>query len=292
MRQFHRSPSAPSAPPAGEDPVRSAFRSLLITIGFFMIFGILLILLKSLVLQITTYIIGAGLCLQGGWLCWDYFHADLKRRLMEPRLAAGLISLVIGVMLLFSPNFLNDILPFLWGLALLFSSFLKIQYAFDERSAMVNRWWIMLVLAAVSVAGGILSLTRPGFFGENAEMIIGIMLIVEAGLDIAVYVLLSKAMNRLYPSYAASPERKQVRKGEKADPGPKAPVKPKAEEASVPEATPAPETAPVSEAAPVPEAPAAAAESPIPSPAPAPEPVYTPNPPVMQPPEEDQSNGL
>ena len=81
-------------------------------------------------------------------------------------------------------------------MALLFGGFLKIQYAFDEKSVQVKKWWIMLLFAAFSLIVGIIALLNPAFLGENRNLVIGILLVLEAVLDITVFFLLRHALKK------------------------------------------------------------------------------------------------
>ena len=88
---------------------------------------------------------------------------------------------------------------------MLFGAFVKIQYAFDELALKIEKWWIMLILAAFSMVVGILTLANPAFLGENRNVIIGIMLIVEAIIDLVVFLLIRKALKNLAPAEATIP---------------------------------------------------------------------------------------
>ena len=91
---------------------------------------------------------------------------------------------------------MEEVFPKIWGLSLVFGAFLKIQYAFDEKSVGVNRWWIMLIFAAVSLAIGVLALLEDQVFGDNQHLIIGIFMLGEAVLDLVTYLLLSRGMKK------------------------------------------------------------------------------------------------
>ena len=54
-----------------------------------------------------------------------------------------------------------------------------------------------MIFAAVSLAIGILALVEPDFLGDNKLMFIGIMLILEAILDIVVFFLMNRALKKL-----------------------------------------------------------------------------------------------
>ena len=179
-----------------KDPDTLTARSMILPIIFCLVCGVLLILFGNLALRITAYVLAGVMILCGIWSVIAYIRSGILRRITESRLATGLILLVAGTLLAFNPNYLEDFLPFIWGLALLFGAFLKIQYAFDEKTVGVKRWWIMLILAAFSLIIGILSLLNPASQGESRNLVIGILLVVEAVLDITVFFLLRHALRK------------------------------------------------------------------------------------------------
>lgn len=177
-----------------KDPDTLTARSMILPIAFCLVCGVLLILFGNLALRITAYVLAGVMILCGVWSIIAYIRSKPVQRITESRLATGLILLVAGSLLAFNPNYLEDFLPFIWGLALLFGGFLKIQYAFDEKSVDVKRWWIMLIFAAFSLIVGILSLLN--LLGENRNLVIGILLVLEAVLDITVFFLLRHALKK------------------------------------------------------------------------------------------------
>lgn len=178
------------------DPNALNARSMILPILFCLVCGILLIAFGDLAPRITAYVLAGVMLLCSAWSVIAYIRSVPVKRITESRLANGLILLVAGVLLAFNPNYLNDSLPFIWGLALLFGGFLKIQYAFDEKTVKVEKWWIMLIFAAFSLIIGVLSLLNPAFLGESRNLVIGIFLVIEAVLDITVYFLLKHALKK------------------------------------------------------------------------------------------------
>lgn len=178
---------------------------MLLPIFFCLVSGLLLILLENLTMAVTAYVLAAMLIGYGVWLVIEYIRSAPMVRIVEVKLAVGLILLVTGVMLAFSPDSLKELLPYAWGLALLFGGFLKIQYAFDRKSLGAEKWWILLILAAFSIIIGVISLLNPAFLGDKKEMVIGIMLTVEAVLDIVVFLLLRRKIRKTQPASAPAP---------------------------------------------------------------------------------------
>ena len=184
-----------------QDPL--SIRPIILPIVFCLVCGVLLIVLRTLALRITAYVLSGVMIACAAWFIITYIRSTPVQRITQTHLASGLCLLVSGCLLAFNPDYLQDFLPFIWGLALLFGGFLKIQYAFNERSVKVEKWWIMLILAAFSIAVGVISLLNPAFLGEDKELIIGILLIVEAVIDVTVFFLLRHALKKINESAPA-----------------------------------------------------------------------------------------
>ena len=163
---------------------------------FFLVVGALLIWLESLVTTIASYVLAIALLSVGGFLLIRYLRSAPEDRISGMDLAFGLILLMAGILLAFNPKDLDGLFPKIWGLSLIFGGFLKIQYAFDEKTVRVKRWWIMLIFAALSLIVGILALFQKSIFGEGNHLVIGIFMLCEAGLDLVTYFLISSGMKK------------------------------------------------------------------------------------------------
>ena len=213
--------------------------SLLFSIGFDLLFGLLLVFLKDTALMIAAYVLSGFLMICGIYQIIVYLHSPVMRKIVESRRAAGLVLLLSGIMLVFNPAFLQEILPVIWGLSLLAGAFLKIQYAFDQLQLKIRRWWIMLIFASLSLVIGIIALLRPDFLGENKEFVIGLMLIFEAVLDIIVLFMMNRALKKNFPDKHPPEAGEKDKAGTEPDEAEK-PAVPDGEEepAAIPEEVP------------------------------------------------------
>lgn len=182
---------------SNEDPAEANANSIMLSIVFYFIFGVLLIFLEDRALQICSYPLAALLVLFGGYQVFAFIGSPVLRKITEPRLAIGFISLLAGGLLFFNTDYLERIFPVIWGLSLLFGGFMKAQYAFAQYSLKIKRWWIMLLFSSISMLIGVLALSRPSFLGEHMERVIGIMLVAEAALDLIVFFLINHAMKKI-----------------------------------------------------------------------------------------------
>ena len=180
--------------------------SALLPILFYMVCGLLLIFVGNIAIRVTAYVLGGLMICCGVWRIISYFRSEPMKKITGSLLATGLAFLLAGILLTFNPDYLDDLLPFVWGLALLFGAFLKIEYAFDEKALKIDKWWILLILAAFSLVIGVITLLNPAFLGESRSLVIGIFLVVEAVLDITVFFLLRHALKKQNASSGPSPE--------------------------------------------------------------------------------------
>jgi len=173
--------------------------SALVPILFDLICGLLLIILGNIAMRVTAYVLSGVMVCVAVWRIISYFRATPMQKITGSLLATGLAILVAGILLACNPDYLKEFLPFIWGLALLYGAFQKIQYAFDEKAVHIEKWWIMLIFAAFSLIIGVLSLLNPAFLGDKREVVIGILLIAEAILDVVVFVMISRALKKCEP---------------------------------------------------------------------------------------------
>ena len=183
--------------------------SIVFPVAFDLVLGVLLIILGNIASLVTAYVLAGLMIVYAIWLLIKYIRSTTMEKIISFRLSGGLALLVTGVLLLFSPRYLEELLPFIWGLALLFGAFIKIQYAFGEKMLGIEKWWIMLIFAAFSLALGVISLSNPAFLGDSRSLIIGIMLIIEAIIDIVVFIMINNALKKNPPADAVLPEAQQ-----------------------------------------------------------------------------------
>lgn len=193
LRSIGKSSGTP-APSSEKTSEKVSHGYLIPFVFFYAICGVLLIWLDTVVLSVASYTLAAALCVLSGWMIFRYVRSSPEERTAGTRLAVGLIMLLTGILIAFNPSYLENTFPVLWALSLIFGAFLKVQYAFDEKSLKITRWWIMLVFAGVSLLIGILAFLRPAFFGDNQNLVIGIMMLIEAVLDITTFILIYRGM--------------------------------------------------------------------------------------------------
>lgn len=151
---------------------------------FYAICGLLLILWPELALTIANTALSVALCATGVVMIVSYIRMSAIDALKGVSLALGLVLLCVGVLLLFNPDVIINLLPFVWGITLLAGGFGKVQIAFDLKRIGDGKWWLVLIGSLFSFVLGVLAVAQPAFIASSIMRFIGIALLVEAVLDI------------------------------------------------------------------------------------------------------------
>jgi uncharacterized membrane protein HdeD (DUF308 family) len=164
---------------------------------FYAVCGLLLLLWPDLALKTANFALAGVLCIMGVIAIVDYLRGETMAGILGYGLAKGLILLMVGVWLMIRSDFLINLLPFLWGLAMIAGGFAKVQVAFDLKRVDRNRWWLMLLGALLSFTLGIIAVTRSEFLAYTVTQIAGISLLVEAALDVIALTTVRRELKRM-----------------------------------------------------------------------------------------------
>ena len=87
-----------------------------------------------------------------------YFSKDLLQLAFQHDLAMGIVSIVIGILMLMWTKDMIRILTICLGLFMLMEALLKIQTAIDARQIGMKSWWLILIIGLITaVIGGLLA---------------------------------------------------------------------------------------------------------------------------------------
>ena len=165
-------------------------------IAFYAACGLLLLLWPDLAMSIANYALAVILLGAGLLLIIAYARGTIWEAVAGVRLTVGLALAFMGVLLLFNPNFLLSLLPFLWGLSLLVGGFGKVQMAADLKRIGDRFWWYALIAALLSFMLGALAITRPVFIAAVLTQFVGASLLIEGVLDLVSFLTLNKRIKK------------------------------------------------------------------------------------------------
>lgn len=108
-----------------------------------------------------------------------YFSNDLYRLAFQFDLAVGLLTIILGGVLILHPRDVLSNLPIVIGLILLVDSVLRLQTAIDAKHFGMGKWWLILVLAIGGAALGTALLLRPYDSGRVLVRLVGLTLLID-----------------------------------------------------------------------------------------------------------------
>lgn len=155
----------------------------------FILLGLALLLWPETSLRVVCYLFGALILLKGAVSIWAYIKTEERFFFSYFTLLFGVAAVALGIFLLVKPDTVVSVLPILVGLFVVLDGIVRLQSAFDLKSAGYTGWWSFLLLALLSAGLGVLMVWNPFATVQVLVMAIGVILLVEGALNLisAVY---------------------------------------------------------------------------------------------------------
>lgn len=152
----------------------------------FLVIGACLMIWPGTSAPVICMVVGAALVVCGICKLLGYFSKDLYRLAFQFDLAMGLVTILIGIVLLLHPRDVLAMLPVVVGVFILVDSVLRLQTAIDARHFGMEKWWVMLLSALCGGVLGALLLLRP-FAGREAIIrLMGVTLMIDGAENLLV----------------------------------------------------------------------------------------------------------
>ncbi len=157
------------------DVVRAAKITTVVTSALLMCAGIFIVFWNDKNPEVIRFLVGIVCGLMGATRIFGYFSNDLYRLAFQTGFAEGVFGVVIGILILLTPNGLFSVFPYIAGIYVLLDGMLKLQTAIDAREFGMNNWRILILSAVAVITIGIVSLVLPSY-GIVTKRLIGIAL--------------------------------------------------------------------------------------------------------------------
>ena len=166
--------------------MRAAKIGYIIMSVLFCVIGLVLILVPETVFTWLGRLLGISIIVFGGIKLVGYFSRDLFRLAFQYDLAFGILLVVLGILTLSHPNDTMGFLAVILGIPVLADGLFKIQIALDSRRFGIRRWWLILILAALTCVVGIVLIFRPAVGILVMTMFMGVSLLLDGILNLCV----------------------------------------------------------------------------------------------------------
>ncbi len=139
---------------------------------------IAILALVSGVLTLVYYFSGAKQYTGSGWLLFE-----------------GIVDIIMGVILLFNGFFVATMLPYIFGVWIIFSGIVRIIGAFDCKKLGYGSWWLILILGIIAIGLGLCSMFDPIVGIIAITVLVGLSFIMKGIGFLATIFTLSKFNN-------------------------------------------------------------------------------------------------
>jgi uncharacterized membrane protein HdeD (DUF308 family) len=107
-------------------------------------------------------------------------------------LVQGVVLTCIGLYILIRPGVIEVFLVTVLGIVVIVDGILKMQYALDFRKLNQQYWWIEFICAVIMVVLGVVVIINPFTAVAAVMRFVGIVFIIEGGLDLISIFYISK----------------------------------------------------------------------------------------------------
>ena len=180
-------------------PMRAVKTGYIIMSVLLCVLGVVLFVWPGVSVAVIGELLGIGMIVFGAVKVAGYLSRDLFRLAFQYDLAFGILLIALGVLVLLQPDGAMSFFCIVLGICVLTDGLFKIQIAIDAKRFGITKWWIVMVMAILTVAMGIVLVLRPGESAAVIMLLAGIGIFVEGLLNICVSLCMVKIVKNQYP---------------------------------------------------------------------------------------------
>ncbi len=163
---------------------KTFYKSSFITSILLLVLGILLVFASEATIAAISYIIGGFLIIVGLTALFNFFFSKRNDSFMELNIIYGIVTIIAGVFIIVNPYAIGKFIPFVIGIAIVISSAMKMQYAFQLKNAGNHLWKATMIISIITTLCGIILLFNPFAGAVILTKVIGIFIMLYALLDL------------------------------------------------------------------------------------------------------------
>ena len=150
--------------------------------------GAVLLIAPGIALDVVCIIFGIYMIIYGAVKIMGYFAKDAYQLAFQFDLALGIVIVIVGIVFVCRTARVVQLLSTCIGIVMLVDATFKIQTSIDSKRFGISRWWLMLILAVIVAAIGILLILMPGETTRVMVMLIGLNLCMDGILNLVIVI--------------------------------------------------------------------------------------------------------
>lgn len=177
--------------------INKIFKSSILGAIALVVLGVLLIFESEATIVTISYVIG-GVLVAIGVLALLKFYKEVKdNQDTGMDLVYGIISVVLGIIVISNPKAVASIIPIVMGLIIIINSGTKLQYSIELKKNNNNLWKSTMVLSLISTLCGVLLIFNPFKGATFLTRLIGFLILLYAVLDIISTITIKSTVKKI-----------------------------------------------------------------------------------------------
>ena len=179
--------------------INKIFKSSILGALSLVVLGILLIFESEATIVTISYVIG-GILVAIGVLALLKFYKEVKDNDDNDTgmdLVYGIISIVLGIVVISNPKAVASIIPIVMGLIIILNSGTKLQYSIELKRNNNNLWKSTMILSLISTLCGVLLIFNPFKGAAFLTRLIGFLILLYAVLDIISTITIKSTVKKI-----------------------------------------------------------------------------------------------
>lgn len=158
--------------------------------------GAVLLIWPQMGVSVMCKVYGVFLLIYGLAKLSGYFTRDLFQLAFQYDFGLGIVSLILGFVLLLRTEHIVEFLAVCIGIFMLVDSALKIQTAIDAKKFGINKWWLILIAAIMAAFVGALLLLAPFETGSILVRVLGLSICFDGVMNLIVVMSTVRSIHR------------------------------------------------------------------------------------------------
>lgn len=171
-----------------------------ITFAFiFIVIGICLLAWPRTSLVTICYVIGAVILAWGVIKILNFVNNKnmIRSFSFQFNLIVGIFLAVAGLLLIINPDLLIPVLPIIMGIIITADGLQKIKAGFDSRRMSHEKWWLIEIVALITIIFGISLILNPFAASNIMVRLLGLSLIIDGIQNLTVIISTFKLMSTM-----------------------------------------------------------------------------------------------
>ena len=164
-----------------------------------LVLGVILIVKPDISMKTVGTVLGVIMIAFGIVKLVGYFSKDLFRLAFEYDLAAGILMILIGTVLVSNPARALEFFCTVLGILVLADGLFKIQISIDSKRFGIRLWWLILTAAIITGALGVALIFAPEESVRVMTVLLGVTLLCDGILNISTMLTAVKIVNNQRP---------------------------------------------------------------------------------------------